>query len=312
MPDQSAIQFHFLEPAWLLMLLPLALLLWLAARRQAGDTAWRRIIDARLQPLLMNGGNAHRSRLPLWLLGIGWLIAILALANPVWERQPQPLMQTNTARVIVLDLSRSMLAQDLKPTRIERARFKVEDILADDEEGLTGLVVFAGDAFTVTPLTRDSETIRAQLRALEPAIMPSQGSRADLGLLQALDLLQQAGVVQGQIILIADGVEGDLATEAAEQVAQQAADPLGTVIERWDASAPLMLLVGPEGGLTSSEVSAVSNAGFVPARLGPLVLRFETAAIAAIAIVAQQLETRRPPRAVATTAPHGAGEVDEL
>lgn len=220
MPEQSGIQFHFLEPAWLLALLPLALLLWLAARRQAGDTAWRRIIDVRLQPLLMNGGSSDQSRLPLWLLGAGWLIAVLALANPVWERQPQPLIQTNAARIIVLDLSRSMLAQDLKPTRIERARFKVEDILAEDEEGLTGLVVFAGDAFTVTPLTRDTETIRAQLRALEPAIMPSQGSRADLGLLQALELLQQAGVAQGQIILIADGVEGDLATDAAEQITQ--------------------------------------------------------------------------------------------
>ena len=220
MPEQSGIQFHFLEPAWLLALLPLALLLWLTARRQAGDTPWRRIIDARLQPLLMNGGNTKRSRLPLWLLGAGWLIAVVALANPVWERQPQPLMQTNAARVIVLDLSRSMLAQDLKPTRIERARFKVEDILAEDEEGLTGLVVFAGDAFTVTPLTRDTETIRAQLRALEPAIMPSQGSRADLGLLQALELLQQAGVARGQVILMADGVEGDLAEQAAEQVAQ--------------------------------------------------------------------------------------------
>lgn len=219
MPDQSGIHFHFLEPTWLLALLPLALLLWLAARRQAGDTAWRRIIDARLQPLLMGGGKSAHSRLPFWLLGIGWLIAVLALANPVWERQPQPLMQTNAARIIVLDLSRSMLAQDLKPTRIERARFKVEDILAKDEEGLTGLVVFAGDAFTVTPLTRDTETIKAQLRALEPAIMPSQGSRADLGLLQALNLLQQAGVAQGQIILIADGVEGDLATEAAGEIA---------------------------------------------------------------------------------------------
>jgi len=219
MPDQSAIQFHFLEPTWLLALLPLVLLLWLALRRKSGETAWRRIIDSRLQPLLMNGGNPDRSRLPFWLLGAGWLIAVLALANPVWERQPQPLMQTNAARVIVLDLSRSMLAQDLKPTRIERARFKVEDILAENEEGLTGLVVFAGDAFTVTPLTRDTETIKAQLRALEPAIMPSQGSRADLGLLQALDLLQQAGVAQGQIILITDGVEGDLATEAAEQIA---------------------------------------------------------------------------------------------
>jgi Ca-activated chloride channel family protein len=108
-----------------------------------------------------------------------------------------------------------MLAADLKPSRLVRARFKVEDILAHDEEGQTGLVVFAGDAFTVSPLTRDADTIRAQLRALDPAIMPSQGSRADLGLLKAQELLQQAEVKQGQVVLIADGVEGNQTAGAA-------------------------------------------------------------------------------------------------
>ena len=138
-----------------------------------------------LLPLLLDDQKTQRSRIPLWLLSLGWLLAVLALADPAWEQQPQPLRQTGTSRVIVLDLSRSMLAPDLKPSRLVRARFKVEDILAHDAEGQTGLVVFAGDAFTVSPLTRDADTIRAQLRALDPSIMPSQGSRADLGLLKA-------------------------------------------------------------------------------------------------------------------------------
>ncbi|MEJ2321933.1 MAG: VWA domain-containing protein [Gammaproteobacteria bacterium] len=219
MADSMAGGFHLLEPAWLLALLPLALLLWRVSRSGAGDSPWRRIIDARLQPLLVGSGDATRPRLALWLLGAGWLVAVIALANPAWEREPQPLLQTSKSRVIVLDLSRSMLAQDLKPNRLERARFKVEDILAQDEEGQIGLVVFAGDAFTVTPLTRDADTIRAQLRALEPSLMPSQGSRADRGLDQALELLRQAGVEKGQVILIADGVEGDLAADAAERIA---------------------------------------------------------------------------------------------
>jgi Ca-activated chloride channel family protein len=152
------------------------------------------------------------------LLTAGGLLAILALANPTWEQQPQPLLQTSTSRVIVFDLSRSMLATDIKPSRLVRARFKVEDILNNNNEGQTGLVVFAGDAFTVSPLTRDTDTIRAQLKSLDPSIMPVQGSRADLGLLKARELLQQAGIPAGQVILIADGVEGDSAARTAKQL----------------------------------------------------------------------------------------------
>ncbi len=210
--------FHFIQPLWLLALLPLAAVLWLIARRGHSHTPWRKLVDAQLLPLLLDGQKTQRPQLPIWLLSIGWLLAVLALADPTWEQQPRPLLQTSTSRVIVLDLSRSMLVPDLKPSRLVRARFKVEDILAHDAEGQTGLVVFAGDAFAVAPLTRDADTIRAQLKALDPSIMPSQGSRADLGLLKALELLQQGGVKSGQVILIADGVEGDRAAVAAARL----------------------------------------------------------------------------------------------
>lgn len=208
-------QFHFLQPLWLLMLLPLAALLWLARHGSLQRNPWRRILDPELQPLLLERHVGRGAQLPLWLLAVGWLLAVLALANPTWERQPHPLLQAGGARVIVLDLSRSMLAADQRPTRLVRARFKVEDLLTLDDGGQTGLVVFAGDAFTVSPLTRDADTIRAQLQVLEPAIMPAQGSRADLGLAQARELLRQAGIPKGQVILIADGTEGTAATDAA-------------------------------------------------------------------------------------------------
>jgi len=211
-------QFHFIQPLWLLALLPLAGVLWLLVRRGPGSSPWRRLVDARLLPLLLDGQNTRRSLLPVWLLSSAWLLAVLALANPTWEQQPQPLRQTSASRVIVLDLSRSMLVADLRPSRLVRARFKVEDILAFDPEGQTALVVFAGDAFTVAPLTRDADTIRAQLKALHPSIMPSQGSRADLGLSKAHELLRQAGVPHGQVVLIADGVEGAGASGAATRL----------------------------------------------------------------------------------------------
>lgn len=211
-------QFHFLQPQWLLALIPLALLVWFLRHAATGNNPWTRIIDARLQPLLLMGQTQKTSYLLLWLLGLGWLIAALSLADPVWEKQPRPLFQTSAARVIVLDLSRSMLNRDLKPSRLARARFKIEDILTRDEEGQTGLVVFAGDAFTVTPLTRDADTIRALLKSLDPELMPAQGSRADLGLQKAGELLQQAGMTNGQILLLADGVSGNKARDVAEDL----------------------------------------------------------------------------------------------
>ncbi len=210
--------FHFLQPQWLLALIPLALLVWFLRHAATGNNPWTRIIDARLQPLLLMGQTQKTSYLLLWLLGLSWLIAALSLADPVWEKQPRPLFQTSAARVIVLDLSRSMLNRDLKPSRLARARFKIEDILARDEEGQTGLVVFAGDAFTVTPLTRDADTLSALLKALDPELMPVQGSRADLGLQKAGELLRQAGLVNGQILLLADGVSGDKARDVAEDL----------------------------------------------------------------------------------------------
>lgn len=207
--------FHFLQPLWLLGILPLAWLLWRVRKGAAKTSPWHRVLDPRLQPLLLGGQGRTSASLALWLLAAGWLLSLLALANPTWERQPSPLMLTGSSRVVVLDLSRSMLAADLRPSRLVRARFKVEDLLDLAGEGQTGLVVFAGDAFTVSPLTRDADTIRAQLRVLEPAIMPVQGSRAGRGLLQALELLKQAGVPRGQVILIADGAEPVPAIEAA-------------------------------------------------------------------------------------------------
>ena len=188
--------FHFIQPLWLLALIPLSLLAWRVYRPGDGDNPWRRIVDARLLPLLMVGREQQVNRTALYLLAAGWVIAALALADPTWERKPQPVYQTTAARVVVLDLSRSMYASDLQPSRLVRARYKIEDVLAQSGEGQTGLVVYAGDAFTVSPLTRDVNTIRALLPAVDPGIMPTQGSRADLGLLKAGELLRQAGALE--------------------------------------------------------------------------------------------------------------------
>jgi Ca-activated chloride channel family protein len=210
--------FHFLQPHWFWALLPLLLVFWLLRRPGDGDTAWRRVCDARLLPYLLVSPERRVSRLPLWLLAAGWLLAVIALADPVWEKQDQPVFRNQAARVVVLDLSNSMLSPDLKPSRLVRARYKVADILRQNNDGQTGLVVFAGDAFAVSPLTSDADTIQALLSPLEPALMPSQGSRVDLGLERAGELLKQAGIRAGEILLVTDGFHDRRALDVAEQL----------------------------------------------------------------------------------------------
>ncbi len=210
--------FHLQHPHWLWALLPLSLLLWLLLKSSQHNNPWKKVVDAHLLPLLMASGGGQISRLPIILLAIAWLLSVLALADPVWEKQPRPLFQAQQARVIVLDLSRSMYITDIKPSRLVRARFKLLDVLTLTEETETGLVVFAGDAFVVSPLTRDAKTINNLITALEPSIMPIQGSRADLGLEKAAELLAQAGVTKGEVLLIADGFDDQQTIEAAKML----------------------------------------------------------------------------------------------
>jgi len=207
--------FHFQYPQWFWLLLPLLLLWWRVRRPGTHDGQWRRICDARLLPYLLVDTASRAGHLPAWLLAGAWLLAVTALADPVWDKQPQPVFRSQEARVVVLDLSRSMLAADLPPSRLVRARYKVADILDRNPDGQTGLVVFAGDAFTVAPLSNDTDTIRSLLQPLEPGLMPVQGSRVDLGLAQAVDLLKQAGQARGDVLLLTDGYTGKDALLAA-------------------------------------------------------------------------------------------------
>jgi Ca-activated chloride channel family protein len=197
--------FHFLRPWWLLALLPLAVLVWALHRHRRGGGDWREFCDSALLPHILIGTPGRQARWPLWLTAVGGTLAVLALAGPAWERLPAPVFRNLSALVVVLDLSMSMEAADLKPSRLERARFKIEDILRERKDGQTALVVYARDAFAVTPITDDSATIAAQLAALSPALMPVQGTRPDLGLKTAARLLKQAGLKAGDVLLIGSG-----------------------------------------------------------------------------------------------------------
>ena len=198
-------EFHFLRPFWLLALVPLALLLWRLARSQRGREVLQRFCDPALLPYVTAQTPAVRQGAGLALLALGGLLTVLALAGPACQRLPQPLFREDAALVIALDLSRSMTATDLTPDRLTRARYKIRDLLATRDRGQTALVVFAGRAFEVTPLTDDVNTIVSQLEIMTPDLMPGQGADVVGALRSAGALLQQAGHRGGDSVLVTDG-----------------------------------------------------------------------------------------------------------
>ena len=199
-------EFHFLRPYWFLAIVPVALLLWLLWQQKYHSRSWRAVCDPRLLNYLLIDSTGQQKKWPLLLTGLMASLLITALAGPVWQRLEQPVFREQSALVIVLDLSKSMDAEDIKPSRLARARHKITDILQRRKEGQTALLVYAADSYTVSPLTDDSNTMIALVKTLSTDLMPVQGSAPDKAIEQAVKLLKQAGAVHGHILLLTDGV----------------------------------------------------------------------------------------------------------
>jgi Ca-activated chloride channel family protein len=248
--------FHFLRPWWLLALPFGVLLILKAARAKAAAGSWRGVVDAALQPYVLSGADVLRERRwPLAAALAAWVLATVALAGPAWERQPVPAFRTSEALVVALDLSRSMDAADLQPSRLTRARLKLLSLLERRTGGQTGLVVFSANAFTVTPLTTDTHTISSLVGALSTDIMPSQGSYIEAGLDKAASLLRQADASEGEILLISDA---DVSAEALEKARELRGEGIRTSV----------LAVGTAAGAPIPE----RNGGFLTDRSGRVVL----------------------------------------
>ncbi len=197
-------EFHFIRAEWFTLLIPLAgLMLWWHLRRLYKGN-WARVVDPHLQQYVLSDTEKNHSNLSSWLFFIATFLTIFAMAGPAWERLPMPVFKDESALIIALDLSRSMDAQDIQPSRLQRARLKLIDILRQKRAGQSALLVYAADAFVVTPLTDDIETIIAHVPNLTTDMMPSQGSRADRAIEKAIQLFEQTGVRSGDVLLITD------------------------------------------------------------------------------------------------------------
>ncbi len=234
--------FHFLRPWWLLALPVGLLLLARLKRREPGKSQWHKVCDSHLlEHLLVGEAKIQQKRVYSSLL-IMLSLATLALAGPAWERLPQPLFRAAGGRVIVLDLSLSMLTPDIVPSRLNRARYKAIDLVKAGIGIEQGVVVFAGDSFIVAPLTDDRATLLNLLPCLDTNTVPVQGSRADRGLEKAGELLKRAAINQGQIILLAD--DADQQTIAAARKLNNAGHRVDVITVGTKNGAPITLSDG--------------------------------------------------------------------
>lgn len=205
--DLNFSEFHFIRPLWWLALLPYLIVLFLLFRSKLSQGVWTSVCDPALLPYLLQDKPIAQSRWPFWCGALAGFLAIFALTGPTWERLPTPVFRNDAALVIALDMSKTMDAGDIKPSRLIMARYKIADILKQRKDGQTALLVFAGDAFIVTPLTNDTETIANQLTALTTEIMPADGNNITAAIEKSVNLLKQAGLQKGQILLVTDGGE---------------------------------------------------------------------------------------------------------
>ena len=211
---------HFLRPEWFIALIP-ALILYIALKRNTSKkSGWQSVIPSHLYQHMVIGKFTKGQKPPFWLLALGWLLAVVALAGPTWERLPQPVYQLKMGHVIVMDMSLSMRATDITPDRLTRAKYKAIDLVNQIGEGEMGLVAYAGDAFVVSPLTQDAANITTLLPSLSPEIMPVPGSDPLLGIETAAELLTNAGYSKGMIYWITDGVDFRQQQELQEYVAE--------------------------------------------------------------------------------------------
>jgi Ca-activated chloride channel family protein len=244
--------FHFLRPAWLWCTVPALLLAAALWRSRDRDGNWSRVVAPELLEHLLGGDRRRRGNVVAAIVAC-WLLATLAAAGPSWQRLPQPVLQKQDALVVAVDLSYSMLATDLAPSRNDRVQRKLRDLLSARREGLTALIAYAGDAHVVAPLTDDTRTIANLVPALEPAIMPLPGSDPVDAVQRAVDLLASGGIRRGRILLISDGIEDRDAQEIAELV-QDAGHRLAVLGVGTGVGAPIPL---PGGGFLKDDAGNI-------------------------------------------------------
>jgi len=214
-------QYQYPQAFWLLLLLPffgILYLLYAAWKRRIA----RRIGDERLVRALYKNFSGHKALLKFFLLLAAFALGCLTLANPRVQDESSPESRKGIDIVVALDVSNSMLAEDMPPSRMARARQFISRMMEGVKDDRIGLIVFAGNAYMQMPLTFDYAAARLYVSAAHPSMISTQGT-------SVADALEKSGLVFGEendrfktVILITDGESHDEnAVEAAKKLARQ-------------------------------------------------------------------------------------------
>ena len=213
--------FHFLRPEWLIILPFMLGLIFLFKAQLLSSGNWFKLVEPELIPYVLSRHQLQEKKYKWWLISMIIILTLTALAGPTWEKLEQPAFRMDQSLVVALDLSRSMNAQDINPDRITRARLKVLDILKRRQSAQVALIVYSANAFTVTPLTTDSKTIASLVGSLDTKIMPSRGSYPAAAIDKGMQLLKQAGVINGEVLLVTDGGSTSAAMASARKLKEE-------------------------------------------------------------------------------------------
>lgn len=197
----------WLRPLWLALVPLLAWLLWRLWHRKRQSGRWQLLLPEAFHQTLLKGGSGRTSKLPWLALGLAWALALLALLGPSWQRVEQSSQKPADPLLVLLELTPQMLATDGPPNRLEQARRKLLDLLEARRDAQTAIIVYAGSAHGLVPLSDDLATSSNLLEALKPSLMPEPGRRADLAVVRALQLLDQAQLGQGRLLLITSALD---------------------------------------------------------------------------------------------------------
>lgn len=195
--------FHFLRPVILLALIPIALVWFIVRPRRVKKTTVSNHIAPHLAAALQVSNSSERRIFPIDGVCLGLILLTVGAAGPTWSRLPNPLIAETAPLVVALKVTESMETPDLAPTRLDRARFKILDLIAERAGARTALVAYSGSAHRVSPLTEDPNILRPLLEGLSPKVMPTPGDDATAALGLAVEILHGADS-DGAILFVLD------------------------------------------------------------------------------------------------------------
>ncbi|SFV63723.1 TPR domain protein in aerotolerance operon [hydrothermal vent metagenome] len=199
-------QLHFIRPLWFYAFIPLSILLWFLYQKIKNNQggAWSNIIAQHLLSALSIKNHQKQSKFPFVTLIISSFLLIFALSGPSFQKYPNQTFKLKQTLFIVLDLSTSMNATDVKPSRLKRALFSIKYLLKKDFEDDVALIGFSAEPYLISPATNDKKTILSLIDGINTDILPTQGSQLNLTMKFVQQLINNRPKGINNILLLSD------------------------------------------------------------------------------------------------------------